>query len=1104
VVAASKHGRDTTVTEHAARDVACRRDVNRPSQLARDRFSLERIPVTGRLIAAIAASVILTSTAPAQITTSAVGGRVVAEGGAPVAQAEVVAIHVPTGARFGVKTAEDGRYLLANVRAGGPYTITVRRIGYQAQSRDTVDLALGTTARFDFVLQNAAATLSAVTVTASRDATLSPEHTGPATSVNRELIENLPTLSRSLQDMTRLMPQANANSFGGMNFRYNNITVDGASANDVFSFSNSYGGISGVGPSGTPGAAAKSQPISLDAIEQIRVALAPFDVKLGNFGGASVNAVTRSGSNKTEGSVYSYGRNQSLTGKSADAARTAMPAYHDYQAGGRVGGALRTDKAFYFVSGEIARRREPVQFAPGDPGTIVDAVTAHAIADTLRTRYGYDAGALGAYTIDANSTKLFGRLDFNLSDEHKLSIRHNFVSADAGQLQRGPTAVNFGGQDFVQKTTNNSTVAELKSNLANGLGNDLVAGLTFTRDHRDPVGSIFPQLEISGPSGSTLLIGTNREAAVFQVNTNIFELTDNATLYHGINTITFGTHNELYGIQYTFQNAWNGRWQYGSIANFFADRPSRIRGTYALGDNSYAAVLATPVADFKVLWPSAYVQDEVALSERLRVTAGLRFDDPVFPDKPAVNQAFVNTNYNGTTPFAKYTNDFGGDIYVQPRVSFNWDVNGDQSLQLRGGTGIFVSRVPFAWLAYGYYNNGGKYNNIDCRPGPTADCAGNNAVVPLVTDPSQLRTLQTGVYEMNVIDDGFKMPTMERSSLGVDYRLPDGTVMSFEGMYTKTIKDVKFLNVGLKDTTSASPVDGRPIYLGSPVQLRVNPSITSVFLITNTSEGSRYSLTGRLSRNVGPFSLMGAYTYGSARDISNGIRNSPQSNWEFNQAAAPNAPALSASNFDVRHRLASSFTWTTHERPDYEFGISGFFSAVSGAPFTFTYTSDYNRDGAGNNDLVYVPRDEADARIVPAAGDTRSAHDIWLLLDSFINSQPNLANHRGRIAERNAGNTPWNKQLDLRLHQDLPIAARRVQITLDVVNALAVFGSSWGRQYFVPNENNYQVPLLRVTRTDANGAPSGFSFDGIPNNTPWQYDALNSRYQAQLGLRYSF
>ncbi|MBV9110685.1 MAG: TonB-dependent receptor, partial [Gemmatimonadetes bacterium] len=582
----------------------------------------------------------------------------------------------------------------------------------------------------------------------------------------------------------------------------------------------------------------------------------------------------------------------------------------------------------------------------------------------------------------------------------------------------------------------------------------------------------------------------------------------NLTLQRGAHTLTLGTHNELYGIQYFFQNAWNGRWQYSSIANFLANKPSRIRGTYKLGDNSYGSVAATPSADFKVLWPSAYVQDEIAVSDRLHVTPGLRVDYPMFPDKPNPNPAFLATQYRGTTPFAQYDeHQIGGNVYLSPRVAFNWDVRGDESLQLRGGTGIFTGRVPFAWYAYAYYNNGVRFNNVDCRPGPTAGCAGNSAVVPLVPG-EQLSTLQSGVYEMNVIDNHFKLPTVERTSLGADWRFGRGTTLTMEGMYTKSLQDVKFLNVGLKDSTVASPVDGRPVFLGSPVALRVNPNITSVFLLTNTKGGDRYSLTGQVAQVLGSFRGSVAYTYGESRDVSNGIRNSPQSNWEYNQVEDPRDPRVAYSNFDLRHRVVANLSWDTEWRRGFRFGASLFYSGVSGSPFTFTYVNDYNRDGSSNNDLIYVPLNQADARIVPASGDARTADQIWAQLNSFIESQPGLRGHRGQIVPRNAGRTPWNHEVDLRLSQDLPAIGRGpghgFQLTLDVINLGAVFSSKWGRQYFVPNENNYNFPTLRVTKTDAQGLPVGFSFDGVKNNTPWQYDPLNSRYQAQLGLRYSF
>lgn len=1038
--------------------------------------------------------------AQAQITTSSVSGQVTTSGSAVVG-ASVIALYVPTGERFTATTQTDGRFVLSNIRPGGPYTISVRRIGLVPQMRDDVNTALGQTTKLDFTLEEAATTLSAVTVNADRDAVIARSRTGPSTNVGRDKIENLPTLGRSLQDLTRLTPQGGANSFGGSSFRYNNISIDGASNNDVFSFSPSQGGISGVGPSGTPGAGAKTQPISLDAIQEVQVVLAPFDVKLGNFTGGSINAVTRSGTNDFNGSFYSFGRNQMLTGKSADTAHKSIADYSDYQFGARAGGPIVQNKAFYFVNAEFGKRSEPVGFAPGDAGTVIDAGTAKALSDTLRSRYGYDGGSISSFTDVNKSAKVFGRLDFNLSDTHKLDIRHNFVDASAQNFTRAPFLLKLGGQDFTQSNVTNSSVAELRSSFQNGNSNSLIAAMSFTRDKRGYPGQLFPQIEISGPSGSSIFLGTDREASVFRINTNVAELTDNFTINRGRHSWTIGTHNEFYGIQYNFMNAYNGRWQYSSLANFYANKPSRIRGQYDLVDNSYANVTGNPQADFHVVWPSAYVQDEISVSDRLRITPGIRVDVPIFPDKIAVNPQLA-----ASSAFAGYKNNFGGDFYIAPRVSFNWDVMGDQRAQVRGGTGVFTGRVPFAWYAYAYENTGLKVGNVDCRPSATSGCAGNSTTVPLVTDPSKLKDIQSGVFEANLIDNHFKLPTVNRSSLALDYRLPMGAVVTLEGMYTKTINDIKFLNIGLKDSTVASAVDGRPVYQGSPVSLRVNPNFTSVFLLTNTHKGNRYSLTSQIQKSAANgVDGMLAYTYGQSRDISNGIRNSPQSNWEFNQVSDPRNPGLTASNFDIRHRVVGTLGWKKNWGRS-QSGASLVFTGASGSPFTFVYASDANRDGSGSNDLIYVPKDEADARIVPAASDTRSAHDIWLALDGFINSQPGLASHRGMVAQRNAGRTPWNKQLDLRLMHTLPVAGNHgVQLTLDVINLAALFGTTWGRQYFVPNENNYNFNTLRVTKTDATtGAATGFSFDGVPNNTPWQYDALNSRYQAQLGLRYSF
>jgi hypothetical protein len=871
----------------------------------------------------------------------------------------------------------------------------------------------------------------------------------------------------------------------------------------VFGFSASAGGISGQGPSGTPGSAAKTQPISLDAVQAVQVVLAPYDVKIGNFTGGSINAVTRSGTNTLEGSVFSFGRNQMSTGRSADASRTALPAYSDYQIGGRLGGPIRTDKAFYFLNVEVARRYEPVGYAPGATGTVLDAATARALYDTLRARYNYDAGSIADFNKGNRSTKVFGRLDFNISDAHKLNVRHSFIDASAQAFERTPFLPKFGGQDFTTYNRTNSTVAELKSHFSDRMSNNLITSFAITNDRRSFQGQLFPQVEITGPSGASIFLGTDREASVFKIGTKVVEITDNLTLYRGKHTVTLGSHNELYDLDYTFLNAYQGRWAYGSVANFYANRPSRIRGQYDLTDNSYAHVTGSPQASFRVYWPSLYAQDEYSVTDRLTFTAGVRVDAPILPDKVPVNPLVA-----ATPALAKYTNTQNTQFYVAPRVAFSWDVRGNESFRVRGGTGVFAGRAPFAWLAYPYENTGLKLGNVDCRPSATSGCAGNSAVVPLVTDGQNLKSLQSGVFEINLLDNNFRFPTVWRSSLGADYRLPGGYQLTLEGMYTQAIDDVKFLNVGLKDTTTQSSVDGRAIFLGNPVQQRVNPNFTSVFLVTNTHQGFRYNLTGSLRKawDMGVDASF-AYTYGKSRDVANGVRNSPQSNWEYNQVPDVRTPGLAYSNFDVRHRIVSTLGYRKDWRRGYATTFSGVFSGGSGSPFTFTYASDANRDGTGNNDLIYVPRDEADARIVPATGDTRSAHDIWVALDGFIKSQPGLDALRGQIAPRNTGRTPWNKQVDLRILQDIPVlhnTKHAVQLSLDVINVGALFGTTWGRQYFVPNEENYNFKLVRVTRTDANGAPTGFSFDGVPNNTPWQYDNLTSRYQAQLGVRYSF
>ena len=592
--------------------------------------------------------------ASAQVTTSAISGKVVSDKGEELIGVTVVATNVPTGVKRGTATEPDGRFTIPNLAPGGPYQVLITYVGYKEQTIGNISLTLGNTTKLNIVMAAEAQALNEVVVVGSTQAT----KTGAGTNVGRAQLQQLPTISRSIQDFTRLDPRNNNNSFAGSSFRYNNITLDGAINNDAIGFSPSLGGQGGT--SGLPGGSARANPISLDAIQEIQAQVAPFDVKLGNFTGGSINAVTRSGTNDFHGSLYGYGRNQFITGKSVDGANTKIGSvYHDHQEGFRVGGPIIKNKLFFFVNGETSRRTEPQFYGAGQPGSPVTVDLAQVITNKLQSTYGYDVGAYGDYSIYANSDKLFGRLDFNLNDKTSITLRHNFITATASNLERSGSLFKFGSQDFNQNNTQNSTVLEVKSNFSNALANNLILGYTNIHDYRTLINgqsSLFPAVQINnvgttlGTAGTSsyysgsnqILLGSDREASIFNQRQKTFEVTDNVTFYKGAHAITLGTHNEFYHIDYGFINSWNGRIEYNNVAQFLADQPSRIRGTYNKTDNSYDYNFNNPSAAFNISFLSAYLQDEWTITDKLKITPGIRFDLATLPTKPALNTGLVN------------------------------------------------------------------------------------------------------------------------------------------------------------------------------------------------------------------------------------------------------------------------------------------------------------------------------------------------------------------------------------------------------------------------------------------------------------------------------
>ena len=648
------------------------------------------------------------SVAHSQVTSSGIRGIISVDKGELPQGITITATHIPSGAVYSTISQKAGNYNLPNLKSGGSYTIVFSAVGFSPATVSDLTLALGNFSLLNPVLYPASQVMDTLTITGRKYNTI--HKPGISTTIIREQLERLPTITRSLQDFTRLSPQANGNSFGGANYRYNNLSVDGAALNDAFGFTESVSGAGGSQATGTPGSLAKTQPISLEAIDEVQVEVAPYNVIPGNFTGGSINAVTRSGTNRFAGSVFFSGRNQAITGKSLDNKRSKIDAYSDYQTGFRAGGSIFKNKLFYFTAVEIARKNEPVLFAPGD-GSQIPIDIARSIYDSVLKKYGYDAGTYGEKNLQVSSNKIFTRLDWNLNAVHKLSIRNNYVQAFSNNLERNANVLNFGSQGFRHNSATSSTVFEIKSNFSSRVSNSLVLGYTNTVDSRDIKGKFFPHIEITYNTANTIFLGAYREAAVYGLTLKTFEFTDNLVFYRNKHTITLGTHNEFYDIDYRFLTAFNGRWAYRSVEDFYNERPSRIRGVYNLQNNDYEFNRHNPSAKFRVMLLGQDLQDEIAVSKKLRLTLGVRLDHALYPDREK-----VPAKVQQTKGFEKYTNASSSQPQLAPRLGFNWDVKGNQQFMIRGGSGIFNGRMPFAWLAYPYYNNGVNYGNVDTRP----------------------------------------------------------------------------------------------------------------------------------------------------------------------------------------------------------------------------------------------------------------------------------------------------------------------------------------------------------------------------------------------------
>jgi hypothetical protein len=1052
-----------------------------------------RLLKTGRTIF-VWLTVFFVHNAYAQETTGVLSGTTKDSLNQTIPFVNVLISNDETGISYGTTSDKSGYFIIPQLPPDQNYTVTFSLLGYRNEVISNVAIDLGKTTTLSAELKEDARLLKEVVIrSGSKDLVKKNASIGNEMTLSENLIHKMPTRNRSIQDITSVMSESNLNSFGGASSRFNNLSIDGSSSNDVLGFQESVSGASGSLATGTPGAMAGTQPIGFGAIKNISVKQTPFDVTTGNFTGASINVITRNGTNQFRGEAYSFLKHSALSGRYAGGILQERSRFSDFQHGASFGGPLIKNKLFFFTNVELAQRSENLLNEPGSATSLIPLEVVQQISDTLKSRYNYDPGIFQNGNIAQQSVKLFMRLDYHINKNNNLTLRGNLVSGFADRLEWTSNSFNFGNQGYRHHSIFYHIVAELKTTVSDKIFNKLTISNNNVNDHRSFDGDVFPHLEISYNTTNRIFAGTYREAAVYGASLNTSQITNNLSYYSGKHAVTLGFSAEFNAIEYRFLTAFNGRWQYNSVDDFFNDNPVRIRGVYNIENNDYDFNRRTPSADFNVLLGGIYLQDEIRINQRLRALFGLRTDLQYIPGSFPLSPEIENT-----PAFSRLNNRINSSPRFNPRFGFEWDVTGDKSFVVRGGSGLFTGRIPFLWYAYANYVSGTRYFNVDIRP---------DEPTPIVSDVSELATNQPPLAEINLIDNNFNLPRDWKSSIALDKKIGENTLFTLEATYSQVLDGLLFQSINRKDSTGTfSGTDQRPYFLATGESIKINENFTNVFLLTNTDQGYRYTLTASITKTTSRYDGYLAYTYGLSRDVTSFVRNSHAANFEWNQAVVANDPGLSFSNFDLRHKIVSYHFYTLPLKKSFlKAGV--FINSRSGSPFSFVYAGDVNRDGSSRNDLIFIPENQEDINLIPVVDENNnvvvSAAQQWQDLDQYISDNSYLSSNRGDYAERNGPRTPWNHQVDLRIVYELLIGQknRRLEIALDIFNVANLLNTNWGKQHFVPNVENSSFSLLQFKGIENNEPVYRFI---KPEGDPWQIDPLASRWQAQISLKISF
>jgi len=1078
------------------------------------------------------------------VTSSGINGRVVDSEGMGLPGATVIALHQPTGTRNGTTTDAKGYYHFSNITIGGPYLFTVTYIGYQKFEQTNIFLQLGQTLKIDVTLKEHAETLESVEIVGLRNDLFDGNRTGATTNVTRDAIDKMPSIARNITDYTRLTPQARVSNDGsieiaGMNNRYNAIFIDGAVNNDVF----------GLSATGTNGGQTGISPFSPDIIDQLSVNVAPYDVKLGGFSGAGINAVTRRGTNNLEASVYYFFRNQSLAGKTPtngvdmpDSLRKRLPDFSSQTYGARVGGSVIKDKLFYFLNVEFQNDQTPKPF---DFTTYVGNATRtdlNNIANKLINEYGYDPGSIdgGSQTLDGQ--KVFARIDWNISDKHSFTARYQYTkgrSVTPGVPSTTGLTFSNAGIDFPSVT--NTAAVELKSVFGNKYSNDLIVGLTFVRDKRSPMGGNFPYVSIKDGTAQ-IYFGSEQYSTANRLYQDIYTLTDNFEIYLGKHTLTIGTHNEFYNMYNLFIRQNFGYYQFNSVGDFLNNdtvSATQYDRTFSLVDG-VTGPGSDAAAKFKALQLGFYIQDEYQITSRFKVSLGVALDIPMFLTNAVANDDFNNRiipyfqnieTGDGKTFDGKTGQMPKAQFLLSPRVGFNWDLFDDQKTQVRGGTGIFTSRIPYVWPGGCYTNNGITLGGMRTVYDPAKPSTyiqfnpdWNNQPGYKPGDPV------TPSGEVDIFARNFKYPQVWRTSIGIDQKLPWGLVVTGEFTYTKNMNNVMYYNYRYVKTgqTLTGTGDNRPLW-------KTNDSVaktkyTDIIYGYNTNQGWAYDLTFQLQKQLDHgFAGNIAYTLGHAKSMNDAVSSQNVSQWKVVNVRGKNDLDLAWSDYDLGSRVMAYFSYKIEYAKHFATTVGLYYNGQSGRRFSYGFSNSYKDpvtkktyylgEDTQNLELMYVPSSQSDIRLVDILDKNGNvvvpAQTQWENLNAFIEGDSYLSTRRGQYAERNGSRTPFESTVDLHLAQDfyLTVKGKRhtLQVTFDIFNFMNFLNRDWGRKYYVAGYyGNYPLLQFQGFEKDTQGNVTTvpqYSFTPPSSGDVWSlYDAglSSSRWQAQIGFRYLF